>query len=222
MSILRRIRNKFSRSKLEQEIDAEIKSHIEMRIADNVASGMSPEEARRDALIRFGNRTTMRERVTEEDAGMVWDCLGPRSDLRGASVAPDAGLHHHRARHPDSGHRRQRRGVQRAERTGSATARCPAIRRPLQRRPPGNRDTTTSRIRTTSTSKPETTTFRDMAVYRLQNRRADRRQRRVQLLVLPRIRKLLRHARRPARARAALSRDRRTRPPIRALHRFEQ
>ena len=76
MSILRRIRNKFTRSTLQQEIDAEFRTHIEMRMADSVAGGMSPEEARRDALIRFGNRTAVRERVTEEDAGMVWDALG--------------------------------------------------------------------------------------------------------------------------------------------------
>jgi len=75
MSLLRRTRNKISRTKLEQEIDAEIQSHVEMRIADNLASGMSPEAARRDALVRFGNRTAMRERVTEEDSGMVWDSL---------------------------------------------------------------------------------------------------------------------------------------------------
>src|SRR5207253_11255714 len=40
-----------------------------MRIADNLAAGMSPEEARRDALIRFGSRVAMRERVTAADAG---------------------------------------------------------------------------------------------------------------------------------------------------------
>src|SRR5882724_8953794 len=73
MSLFRRTRNKISRSKLEREIDAEIESHIEMRIADNLASGMSAEQARRDALVRFGNRTVTRERVTEEDAGIAWD-----------------------------------------------------------------------------------------------------------------------------------------------------
>ncbi len=75
MSLFRRTRNKISRSKLEQEIDAEIESHVEMRIADSIASGMSLEAARRDALVRFGNRTVTRERVTEEDAGMIWDSL---------------------------------------------------------------------------------------------------------------------------------------------------
>jgi hypothetical protein len=51
MSILRRITNLFHRSKLEQEIEAELRSHIEMRTADNMAAGMSPEEARRDASV---------------------------------------------------------------------------------------------------------------------------------------------------------------------------
>ena len=63
MSIFRRLVNTFSRSKLHQEIDAEIQAHVEMRIADNIAAGMSPEAARRDALIRFGSRVVMRERV---------------------------------------------------------------------------------------------------------------------------------------------------------------
>src|SRR5437016_11766803 len=76
MLILRRILNAFSRSKLEQDIDAEIRSHVEMRIADNIAAGMPPEEARRDALIRFGNRTLMRERVTAVDAEMTFDAVG--------------------------------------------------------------------------------------------------------------------------------------------------
>jgi predicted permease len=75
MSIFRRIANSFRRSEVEQEIDRELKSHLEMRIADNVAAGMSPEQARRDALIRFGNRTVIRERVTAADAHLTFDAL---------------------------------------------------------------------------------------------------------------------------------------------------
>ena len=51
MSIFRRIKNKLTRSQHQQEIKDELQSHIEMRIADAVAAGMSPEEARRDAQI---------------------------------------------------------------------------------------------------------------------------------------------------------------------------
>jgi len=67
MSIFRRILNLFSRTKLGQGIDAELRSHIEMRIEDNLAAGMSPDEARRDALRRFGNPTLWRERMSEID-----------------------------------------------------------------------------------------------------------------------------------------------------------
>jgi predicted permease len=83
MSIFRRVVNTFSRSKLHQEIDAEIQSHVEMRIADNIAAGMSPEEAHRDALIRFGSRVAMRERIAAADAATAFDAFG--RDLRYAA-----------------------------------------------------------------------------------------------------------------------------------------
>ena len=60
MSILRRIANLFHRSELDQDIDAELRSHIEMRTADNIAAGLSPEQARRDAVLRFGSRSRHR------------------------------------------------------------------------------------------------------------------------------------------------------------------
>jgi hypothetical protein len=58
MSLIRRISNLFFRSKVDLEVEAELKSHIGMRIEDNIAAGMSPEDARRDALLRFGNSTS--------------------------------------------------------------------------------------------------------------------------------------------------------------------
>jgi len=73
MSLLRRISNLFSRSIVEREIDAEVQSHIAMRTAGNIASGMSPEEARRDALLRFGNPGVMKENVASVDAALSLD-----------------------------------------------------------------------------------------------------------------------------------------------------
>lgn len=80
MSILRRIANLFYRSKLDREIDAELGSHIEMRTEDNIAAGMPPEQARRNALLRFGNRAKLRERVAAADAEMILDSIA--RDLR--------------------------------------------------------------------------------------------------------------------------------------------
>lgn len=68
MSLLRRISNLFSRSKVEQEIDDELKSHVGMRTVDNIARGMSPEAARRDAHLKFGNPAVIKEKVTSMDA----------------------------------------------------------------------------------------------------------------------------------------------------------
>ena len=80
MSLFRRIANLFSRSKVNGEIDDELRSHIEMRTADNVARGMSPSHARRDALVRFGNPTATRERVAGMDTALLLE--GIRMDIR--------------------------------------------------------------------------------------------------------------------------------------------
>jgi predicted permease len=71
MSIFRRFSNLFVRSRVEREIDAELRAHIEMRTEDNIAAGMSAEAARRDARIRFGNAAVMKERVTAMDASLA-------------------------------------------------------------------------------------------------------------------------------------------------------
>ncbi|MGB8537593.1 MAG: ABC transporter permease [Acidobacteriaceae bacterium] len=78
MSLFRRISNLFWRSKIEREIADELTSHIQMRTADNIAAGMTPEEARRAALVRFGNPAVIGERIVAVDSGlgvekMLWD-----------------------------------------------------------------------------------------------------------------------------------------------------
>jgi predicted permease len=49
------------RERLDHDLDEELRSHLEMRAADNRAAGMSPEEARREAQKRFGNTTLLKE-----------------------------------------------------------------------------------------------------------------------------------------------------------------
>jgi predicted permease len=70
VSLSRRLANLFSRARVQREIDSELSSHIEMRMEDNIAAGMSPEQARRDALLRFGNPTALKERVEAADAAV--------------------------------------------------------------------------------------------------------------------------------------------------------
>lgn len=49
MSMFRRLSSLFSRTKLEGEIQDELSSHLEMRTAENIPAGMTPEQAHRDA-----------------------------------------------------------------------------------------------------------------------------------------------------------------------------
>jgi hypothetical protein len=44
----------FRRGLTEKHLDAELRFHLDQRIADLVATGMAPEEARRQARLEFG------------------------------------------------------------------------------------------------------------------------------------------------------------------------
>src|SRR5260370_30681697 len=80
MSVFRRMANLLHRARIDRDIDAELQAHVALRTEDNLAAGMSAEEARRDALVRFGNRTVTKERVTAADAALLISSIG--SDIR--------------------------------------------------------------------------------------------------------------------------------------------
>ena len=61
MSWLKRVKGMLHVGRLERELDEELRAHIEMRAQDNMAKGMTPEEARYDAQRRFGNSTMMKD-----------------------------------------------------------------------------------------------------------------------------------------------------------------
>jgi len=70
MALLRRILSLGRRTRMDREIDAEMREHMAMCIHDNMARGMSRDEAERDARRRFGNPTVLRERVSAEDSAL--------------------------------------------------------------------------------------------------------------------------------------------------------
>jgi hypothetical protein len=70
MALLRRIVMLGRRSRMEREIQAELQEHMQMCIDDNMAEGMSREQAVREARVRFGSPTATRERVWAEDAAL--------------------------------------------------------------------------------------------------------------------------------------------------------
>jgi hypothetical protein len=80
MGILRRLSALMKQSRVEREIDEELRSHLEMRAADNMAEGMTREEALREARLRFGNPVAVKERVQAVDVALGIESLF--ADLR--------------------------------------------------------------------------------------------------------------------------------------------
>src|SRR6266404_8973209 len=64
-TILRRLRSLGQRRAAKREIDDELRFHIELRTAENIAAGMSPDEAAREARKRFGNLQSVREKCRD-------------------------------------------------------------------------------------------------------------------------------------------------------------
>jgi predicted permease len=73
MSLLPRLHALFRRASLDDDIQEELRAHIEMRVADLIDSGMAQEQARRTALLKFGNPVAMKEKVVGVDAALGLD-----------------------------------------------------------------------------------------------------------------------------------------------------
>src|SRR5262245_16290667 len=55
----------FRREQVSRELDSEVQFHLEQQVADHIAHGMSPGEARCAALRSFGNTTLLKEQTRE-------------------------------------------------------------------------------------------------------------------------------------------------------------
>jgi predicted permease len=60
-AMLMRIRGLVGKAPRERELEGELDSHLHMLIDDNLRAGMTPEEARRQALVRFGGIESVKE-----------------------------------------------------------------------------------------------------------------------------------------------------------------
>jgi len=63
------LRRLLRKSRAERELDQELRFHLDQLIGGNLAAGLSPEQARRDALIKLGGL----ERVKEEVRDAHWE-----------------------------------------------------------------------------------------------------------------------------------------------------
>src|ERR1700691_236777 len=69
MAILRafvqRVSGLFNKSQRDRDLEAELESHIQLHIDDNLKAGMTPEEARRQAVLKFGGVESAKESVRD-------------------------------------------------------------------------------------------------------------------------------------------------------------
>ena len=77
MNLLRKI---CQRPAIKREIDEELRFHLEQRIAEHIATGMTSEEAAREARKRFGNLQSVREECREKRSASFGE--GALRDLR--------------------------------------------------------------------------------------------------------------------------------------------
>ena len=61
----------FREERSDADLAAELESHVQMHIEDNVRAGMTPDEARRDALLRLGGVEQTKERYRDR-RGLPW------------------------------------------------------------------------------------------------------------------------------------------------------
>ncbi|HEV2492178.1 MAG TPA: ABC transporter permease [Terriglobia bacterium] len=76
MSWMNRLRSLFRRDRLNHDLGDEVTFHVEMRTRENLAAGMSPEEARYAALRQFGNVASLQEQTRDAWAFAWLEALG--------------------------------------------------------------------------------------------------------------------------------------------------
>ena len=69
-NVWQRIQRLLFRERYSQQLDKELDFHIDQQIAENIANGMTPDEARHAAMRTFGNST-----LVQEDSHAAWGWL---------------------------------------------------------------------------------------------------------------------------------------------------
>src|SRR5690348_6427088 len=61
VALLKRLANLFGSARRDDELAAELKSHLQLHLEDNLRAGMSEEQARREALMKLGGLEQTKE-----------------------------------------------------------------------------------------------------------------------------------------------------------------
>ncbi|HEY4229640.1 MAG TPA: permease prefix domain 1-containing protein, partial [Thermoanaerobaculia bacterium] len=73
--VLGSVRSVFSKGKMESDLDEELRFHLEREIEKNVRRGMSPENARTEALRLFGGLEKTKDEVREADRALLLETV---------------------------------------------------------------------------------------------------------------------------------------------------
>ena len=103
------LRRFMHRTRKDEDLAEEIESHLAHEQDANGARGLSGEEARRQARLKFGNPRTTRERCVALSISALARKWLARSALRAALARQDAGIHPDRDSCDRRGHRREHR-----------------------------------------------------------------------------------------------------------------
>src|SRR5580704_19621167 len=71
VTLINRLSATIRSRRIDCDLDDEVRFHIERRADELIAQGVAPDEARRAAERRFGNRTLLKERARDRDI-FVW------------------------------------------------------------------------------------------------------------------------------------------------------
>lgn len=69
--VLQRVLSFFQKEHRDSELDAEVAAHLELAVEENKQRGLSEEEARRQAMVRFGGVAQAKEQHREA-RGLPW------------------------------------------------------------------------------------------------------------------------------------------------------
>lgn len=70
-----RLSGLFSKRRREQEMAEEFESHLALQVADNIRAGMTPEQARRDAVQKLGGLEAAKEAYREQNTAPILEHL---------------------------------------------------------------------------------------------------------------------------------------------------
>ncbi|HKR93942.1 MAG TPA: permease prefix domain 1-containing protein, partial [Candidatus Angelobacter sp.] len=73
--MLKKLRAVLTRKRQENDVNDELRFHLEREVEQNIARGMAPDEARRRALVDFGGVQQTRESLREVHGGRFFEAI---------------------------------------------------------------------------------------------------------------------------------------------------